>query len=336
MDESIIPPIAPTAEPPPSTPAYKDRSTGLLIFGVFTMLLGCLMGLFALLMVAGQMVAAQTNPPSANISMILPVVAMYGCLAVALIWLGIGSLQARRWARALLLVFSWSWLVIGVFAMIAMALMMPMMLATISSNAPPGQPPIPALAVVIPIFLILGFGFIVLPAIWTFFYRSRHVKATCEIRDPITRWTDACPLPVLAICLWLILGLVMMLLMPLTMHGVMPFFGNFLTGVPGTLYCLALGAVWAYAAWALYRLQTSGWWLILIALALMMISGWLTFSHHDIFEMYQLMGYPQAQIDQMQKMGIFTGHQMTYFSTLSALPFLIYLLFIKKYLRRTA
>src|ERR1035438_4494880 len=97
-------------------PAYKDRSTGLMVFGILPLLLGCLAGLFVPLMLFGQMMAAEApNAPPTNTAVILPAVAMYGCMAVALIWLGIGSIKTRRWARALLLIFSWSWLGIGVF-----------------------------------------------------------------------------------------------------------------------------------------------------------------------------------------------------------------------------
>ena len=50
------PPIE--AVPPP---AYKDRSTGLIIFGILTLLLGCLAGLFVPLMLvsAGTLSAAE-------------------------------------------------------------------------------------------------------------------------------------------------------------------------------------------------------------------------------------------------------------------------------------
>ena len=58
--------------------------------------------------------------------------------------------------------------------------------------------------------------FILVPAVWTFFYNSRHVKATGEAPDPVTRWTDACPLPVLAICLWTWFCVPMMLILRLT------------------------------------------------------------------------------------------------------------------------
>src|SRR5450759_4646387 len=263
---------------------YKDRSAGLLIFGILTILLGCLAGLFVPLMLLGQVASAKATGTSAPISTILPAMFIYGLLAVALVWLGIGSIMARRWARALLLIFSWSWLVMGLFVLVFMAFLMPKMLANMSSSGTTGHPAMPPAAIagmMVGMFLVFGVMFVILPAAWTFFYNSRHVKTTCETRDPVTRWTDACPLPVLAICLWLAFSAPMMLITPLVGHGVMPFFGMFLTGVPGTMFCLAIAVIWGYAAWSLYKLEQRGWWLILIALCVFMVSALLTFAQHD-------------------------------------------------------
>ena len=33
----------------------------------------------------------------------------------------------------------------------------------------------------------------------------------------------------------------------------------FLTGMPGALFCLAIAALWSYAAWPLYNLDVRGW-----------------------------------------------------------------------------
>jgi hypothetical protein len=335
MNESI--PM--TAPVEPTAPAYKDRSTGLMIFGILTLLLGSLAGLLVLLTLGQAAAAGAMKTPPLSVSTILPMVSIYGVLAVALIWLGIGSIQARRWARALLLIFSWSWLVMGIFVLIAMAFVMPKMLASLAAGGTPDAnqnhalPPAAIGIVMVVMFLFFGVFFVVLPAVWTFFYNSRHVKATCETRDPVARWTDACPLPVLALCLWLMCSVPMMLMMPLAGHGVMPFFGMFLTGVPGTLFCLAMAALWTYCAWLLYQLRSPDWWLILTALIVLMASSLVTFARHDLLEMYQLMGYPQAQIDQIQKTGLLVGNRMTWLMSFSALPFLGYLLFVKKYFR---
>ena len=330
-------PIAPPVEIAP-LPDYKDRSTGLVIFGILTLLLGCLAGLFVALILFGQMMAAKApDAPPVNHTAMLPGMAFYGLLAVALVWLGIGSIKARRLARALLLIFSWSWLIMGTCMTAVMPFFMAKVMANLPPNAKTGQPPMPPgaiTAMVVGMTLFFGVIFVLVPAVWTFFYSSRHVKATCEARDPVTRWTDACPLQVLGFCLWTWLAVPMMLVMALTGLAVMPCFGVFVSGVPGALFCLVIAAVWGTAGWWLYRLDARGWWLILIAMVLFMVSALLTYAHHDIIEMYQLQGLPQSQIDQIQKMGLFAGNRMGWFTALCSLPFLGYLLFIKKYLRK--
>ena len=315
---------------------YKDRSVGLIIFGILTILLGCLSGLLVLMMLAGQAVAARTTGASAPFSTILPGIFIYGALALALMWLGIGSIMARRWARALLLIFSWSWLVMGLFVVVMMAFFMPKILANMSSSGTTDHPAMTSSMVVgmmAGMFLVFGVLFVILPAVWTFFYNSRHVKATCEARDLATRWTDACPLPVLGLCLWLLFSVPMMLLLPLAGHCVMPFFGMFLTGLPGTLFCLAIAALWSYAAWLLYKLDMRGWWLILIAMCVFWGSSLVTFAQHDMMEMYRLMGYPEAQIEKIQKTGLLVGNRMSWLMSFSVLPFLGYLLFVRKFFR---
>ena len=64
-----------------------------------------------------------------------------------------------------------------------------------------------------------------------------------------------------------------------------------------------------------------------------MVSAVLTYARHDIVEMYQLMGYPKTEIEQMQKTGLLTGNRMAWMIVFSMVPFLGYILFIKKYLR---
>jgi hypothetical protein len=333
MNESH-PEISPVASPLES---HKDRSTGLTIFGILTIMLGCLAALLIPLMLFGQMSMARTTGAPVRLSIILPGALTYGLMAVALVWLGIGSIKARRWARALLLIFSWSWLVVGLCIIGGMAIIMPQMMATLSASGPKGQPVMTSsvvVAMLVFMFVFYGVLFVILPAIWTFFYSSRHVKATCEARDPVPHWTDACPLPVLALCLWLVFSGAMMLVVPLTSHGLMPCFGIFLTGLPGTLLCLSIAAIWIFSGWRLYQLDVRAWWLIFVILVLWTVSVLLTFAHHDFLEMYQLMGYPEAQLEQIKKSGIFEGNRMNWMMSLSALPFLGYLLFIKKYLGR--
>jgi len=317
---------------------YKDRSVGLVVFGILTILLGCLSGLLVPLMLFGQAMAATVpNAQPANFSTILPAIFMYGGMAAALVSLGIGSVMARRWARALLLIFSWSWLVFGLFEVVAMTLIMPKVLANLSSTGTADHPAVNASVmggIMAGMFLVLGVMFVIFPAIWTYFYNSRHVKATCEARDPVTRWTDACPLPVLALCLWALFCVPMLLAMPIAGHCVAPFFGMFLTGIPAALFYLFLAGLWTYASWLSYKLDVRGWWLILAALCIGIASMVITYAQHDILEMYRLMNYPESQIEQIQKSGILMGNGMIWLTVFSAVPFLGYLIFIKKYFRQ--
>jgi hypothetical protein len=218
-----------------------------------------------------------------------------------------------------------------------MGFVMPKAFANLPANAANGRPAMPPGAIpgiMVFMFLFLGVFFILLPAIWSFFYKSRHVKATCEARDPVIRWTDACPLPVLGLCLWLLVSVPMMLGMSFMYHGVFPFFGMFLSGLPGSLVYVLAAALWAYCAYLLYKLEVRGWWLTLAAMVVYLVSSGLTFARHDITEWYQLMGYPQAQIDQIQKMGLVNHMEWT--MLLFAVPFVGYLLFVKQYLRGKA
>jgi hypothetical protein len=85
--------------------AYKDRRTALIVFGILTIAIGCVMALFIPLMLFSATMTAKEPGSGDMYRMMIPVCAMYGTLVVTLIWLGIGSAMARRWARTLLLIF---------------------------------------------------------------------------------------------------------------------------------------------------------------------------------------------------------------------------------------
>ena len=310
-----------------------------MIFGVLTICLGCLCGLFVVLLLAGEAIQAAApqlhDASHADFKAVIPALFMYVVLGVTFIWLGIGSIMKHRWARALLLLISWSWLVVGVLAMVMMAILMPKLMTSMQANMPSNATMSPAAMTVMMIVLttIYGFIFVVIPAIWTFFYNSRHVKATCEASNPAPCWTDACPLPVLAICLWAVFSVGTMLLMPFAANGVFPFFGTFLTGMGGTATWMILGGLWGCSGWLMYKLDLRGWWLLLISMVLLSISTTLTYSLHDITEAYQLMGYSEAQIEQIKTTGL-GGRYLAWTSLLFTVPLIVYLLFIKRYFRK--
>ncbi len=321
----------PSAIVPPLT-GYQDRSTGLMVLGIFTILFGGLCGLMA----ATLTLAPASIGPGSRWQNILPALLMYGGLAVAMVWLGIGSILARRWARALLLIFSWSMLVMGLVAVVFTIVWFPQMLAVIQTVEPAGQAPLPPavtrVLILIPLILITLF-MVLVPAVGVLFYRSPHVRATCEARDPVPRWTDACPLPVLAVALWLAATVLMMLMIPFAYRGLFPLFGSLATGVVGSVAALILAAIWGWCAWAFYQLDVRGWWLLVVSVVVFTLSAILTYSRHDLIEVYALMGYPEEHLALLRQVNFTSAAAICWSTGGWALAVLGYLLFIRRYFR---
>ena len=315
---------------PPVAPEFKDHRLGLKVFGVLEILCGALAGLMIPLMVLGQIMASRVTQDPMRLGQVLNGVVLYGLIAAALIWVGIGSFQARRWARALSLIISWSWLLTGVVTLVSMIFFLPTLF---KASQQQGQQ-MPEMAQMIMKFVMLaviGLFFIVVPAIFVGFFQSRHVRATCEARDPVPCWTDACPLPLLALCLWLGFGAFSVLLMPVSANGVLPVFGQLISGPVGWLGCVALAGVLGYSAWAMYRLRKAGWWSAVGFLGLASVSGFVTFSRVDLLEMYRLMGYGERHLEMMRQFPFAQGHWMAYLSLVGAAIMLAYLLFVRRY-----
>lgn len=326
-------------EIPGSAPApFKDRKVGLIVFGILTLLAGCMCAMFVPLMILGQSMNAM-HGAQPNYYAVMPAMIVYAIMAIVLIWLGVGSILARRWARALLLVGSWSALAIGVISFGAMIFVVRHIPELMRAAKQPNQPPLPAGADTFVIIVMLGtcfFFYIALPLIWVLFYRSRHVKATCEVRDPKVRWTDRCPLPLLAVSLWLIFCALTMLVVVIAFHGLFPFFGTFLVGIPGSAAGLLIAMIWAFCARAFYKQDIRGWWILVVALLALSTSGVLTYAQHDIVELYRLIGYPEEQIALIEKMNFFSRDVMVWGTIASVAPFICYLIYTRRFFSRTS
>jgi hypothetical protein len=319
--------------PLPASSEFRDRRSGLIGFGILLIVLGCVCALFVPLLLVVPILTSKTTAIVTDYRTMVPSILMYFALAVIFITLGIGSCNARRWARALILIFAWAWLLTGILGIGIMAFLMPKMLAQIQA-ANSGVPDSLNTGITIIMLGMLSIIFIVLPVLLVLFYGSRHVKATCEARDLIPRWTDACPLPVLALSLLCGLCVVSMLPMLLIYHSVMPFFGHFVTGIPGTGMVLGMMVLWGYCAWAIYRLKIDGWWILLIGTFVLAASAVITFLYVDLMEMYRLAGYPEQQIEQIQKYNFFSGKSLALLMPLSSVLWIGYLLYVKKYFRQ--
>ncbi len=294
------------AQPPDTTPNLPDRSTRLKLFGIFQIVLGglCGLGVLSSLAMATAHLAGLTpqSPESEAMTAgtMIPSIVFSLMLAVAFIWLGVGSIRARRWAWTLTVLLSWMWLITGAIGFVGFMLFAgPMMSASLDQQAKIT----PQVNVVFQIITnaIMACIYILLPGIFLIFYHRKSVLATCQRRDPQIRWTDRCPMPVLAISI-LQAYLTVTWMPTAAINGwVIPVFGIILSGVAGAAVILLLTLVNACLAWGTYRLQMAAWWGILLLNIAGILSAVVTFSQMDLMEMYEKMHTPEAQLAMMRK-----------------------------------
>lgn len=308
-------------------PQFKDRRTGLIVFGILQIIMGFFCALMIPLMLLPRFVGLAADP-SMNAQMLIPAMGMYALLAVLLVWLGVGSILARRWARALTLVLAWMWLVFGSMALLMLVIMrlIPFDLAAQGQQIPP------QLAMIIQVVMLgtMGFIYFFLPGIFILFYRSKHVQATCDFQDPHVRWTERCPLPVLAMSLMLGAGAISMIF-SVSYGFVIPFFGILLKGVPASLLILPITLILAYLAWATYRLKIAAWWTTLVFYITFGVSSIITFSRIGIMEYYQELNFPEEQLRIMKQSGIIDRMNMPLMFGVSFVVFVGYMLWVRRY-----
>jgi hypothetical protein len=288
------------------------------------------MGGFAALMVPMMLLSVALNPQpgAASAAQMIPAAGMYAVIAVALIWLGVGSIRARRWARALTLVLAWMWLAMGALTLVMMIVWMPNMSEMLAAQG--NQMPPQAMTVMyVMMFGTMGCMYLVLPGIFIAFYQRADVKATCDAKDPNVRWTDPCPLPVLSLSLLLGFGATSVIWS--AGYGfVTPFFGIILRGVPGALCILGISLLFGYLAWATYKLKQQAWWATLGVMVLFGLSTIVSFTRLSLMDLYREMNFPEDQLKMMEDMGVLEMN-IPLMMTVYLAVFAGYLLWVRRY-----
>lgn len=307
-----------------------DRRTALTVFGLLQILLGLLFLGMALLIPVAVTLTARSLNQEIDFRAALPSMLVYAILAGTLITLGVGSIRARRWARNLILVVGWAWLFSGIVSLLGLAFLLPGLLRQMSEIQG-----IPAGAQDLVVGITLGIGAIFLffiPGALVLFYRASSVKATFELHHPERDWTEACPLPILTASVWVFVSAIFLFLAPLGVRGTIPFFGALLTGFSGSLLYLLLAGAWGYGAWGLYKMRLSSWWLIFASTLVLGVSAIVTFLRVDPVSMYEKMGYSEDQLAAIRQLGAFSGPQFALWTALFLVPFLGYLVYLRKYI----
>ncbi|HEX4782803.1 MAG TPA: hypothetical protein VH350_00585 [Candidatus Sulfotelmatobacter sp.] len=326
--------------PPPDAPAYRDRGTGLAVFGVAQIILGLLAALMIPFIALGAFMSRLAPGGSIRPGQFISGVATYAFIATVLIALGIGSLQMKRWARPITLVLSWYWLVMGALFTILLTAMLP---ATVRSalvqaqrNSHAGSPPeisTGVMAVVLTFIIVFVALFLIMvPVAFIIFYGRQDVAETLRRRDPVERWTDRTPLPILGASLIFALGAVYLLLVGFT-APLFPFFGRYLTGVAATLCFVVTAALDGYISLALFRLHSTGWWIATLTLPIRLASMALTYGRADLWQAYARMGVSHEQLRVLSSNPMLRGHVVLWWSLISIVLLFLYLLWLKRYFR---
>lgn len=327
-------------------PGVKDRRQAVIAFGIASVLIGVACLLLGVLSVAmlgllSTMAGATQQPglpygagaPVTGNGTVAVTLAFYAGLGAVFIWLGIGSIKLRRWARALLSILSSVWLATGVLGLALAGLMLPSLLSTplLGSEPLPGELRIVVGAITL---AFLSVVFLVLPGVLTIFYGSRHVKATVEAYDPVARWTDACPPSILALCVLLGLGALSMLPLFVEYRPVVPLFGWLLSGFAGGIVLALVAASWVFSAWDLYRLRARGWWVLTVPTIALAASAVVTFAMVDPLLVLREMAIPADELAIFQAIPFFTRTAAVAVTVLMSAPFIGYLLYLKRQIRR--
>ena len=321
-----------------ATPQYRDRSTGLMIFGVVQIILGLLAGSMVPMVALATFVARLAPGGAMRPVQFVSSMASYALIAGTLLTFGIGSVQMRRWARALTLVFSWYWLVTGVLITVLLTAMLPVMMRGVlqaQQKAAGQSQPVSAaiMAVILTIIIVLAAIFlVVVPVALVIFYSRQDVADTCHFRDPVERWTDRVPLPVLGACVVLAVQSIYLVFAGLA-TPMFPFFGRYFTGAPAVVCFLLFGCFDGCLAFAFYGLKPAAWWLAVVAAPLRILSMAITYARADLMQAYSKMGWSEAQMQMLNSSPLFRGHVILWWSLLSAIIFFGYLLWLKQFFK---
>ena len=276
------------------TLTHKDRSVGLVIFGAVQILVGvCCAALVPLSLLAQQLGTiggvSSSDPRSA-----IPVMVVYSVLATAFVWLGIGSIRARRWARELSLSLSWVWFLTGICSLILAWALLPSALGELVGEG--GLPHEVVVLITAGTTVVLGVVYVLLPGACVLFFRSPDVAATCRARDPGRQWTDDLPQRLLTLILVWALAAVSVLVMP-AYNFVVPFFGVVLVGSEGAIVWLVILIGCVALVWGSAHRNPWAWWGAMIAVSLAGVSSVLTSLKVETSEILRAMDLPGDQAD---------------------------------------
>lgn len=300
----------------------KDRSVGLAVAGALEIVLGVLgFALAMLLLVVVSVTGLGGMKPSHFwISM-----GVLFCSTAWFIVMGLGSVKARRWARALALVGAWVTVFFGTLGLALTLYILPEALSLLSDT---GMPPMLALGLLYFIVAALIVSQVVFPILAVGFYSLRGVRETCERRDPTPCWTDRVPLPLLAMGFICSLG-ALSIVFGATTNYVVFLFGRVVSGGAGLFVAALISIAFAYVGWGAFTRKTHAWWGAYALVLLISASMMLTFSELEMAELYASMGYSAGQVERFASTGAVDPAMLTFMSCVWGVMACVYLVWTR-------
>jgi preprotein translocase subunit SecG len=234
------------------------------------------------------------------------------------------------------LVIAWVSLIGGIFCTVIITAFIPagFMAGMSTAGGASGAMPSRGFVAVVLTFIIvcLALLFVVVPLAFVLFYRRKDVEETCKRRDPVERWTDRTPLPVLAVSQIFLVGGLYYLLIGFT-TPLLPVFGRYVTGIPAAMGIFCVAAVDIVLAFWYFRLKPAAWWAAMIFLVLRGVSGVITMARGNLLEAYSKLGWSQEQLQLMNANPAFRSGMMLWASLVFTVVFLGFVIWTKRYFK---
>jgi hypothetical protein len=330
---SQLPPPMPTI--PYQTPrllSFRDRSGMLQVVGILFIIGGALCGCLTAMTPMALVAPRPSGVPPQQVGAIATAVGMYGVLCGVMLTLGIGCTRKRRWTRPVILVLGWIGLVIGVMGMLFWTAAAPQMGEAMRASRPAGAPAMPQafvtpMIVVTSAFMLLIY--VVIPAGLLWLFRGEDVRATLEHYDPVTRWTDGVPLPVLGVSALLVFGAIWALMA--LAQGWFFFMGALLIGMTARVAAVVVAGSFVVAAYLAFRRTRVGW-MMALALFIVLPVAWITtLLRHDMIDVYRATGMDATQLRVIEKMPAMASPMMAVSIGVTALAAIVFTIRARRY-----
>jgi hypothetical protein len=294
----------------------------VVFFGVIEILIGTLCAGLLCLMAVAAMFASRLpadQAPSLEGSAILLGAFIYAVAAAFFVVMGIGTIRARRWARAIMLIVAWPWLLTAILGGVFLVIIARPLAADMGTSQA---------GLVVMVMIVLALFMALIPLAFILFYSGRNVKRIFDTRDTRPCWTDGRPAAVLGLALVMILGGVAALA---GLHyRVAALFGWVLTGGPAVMFTLAQGALCVWLGWELYRMTTIGWWANLAWSVLAHLSWGITLARVGIDGVLRAMQFDEARLVPLRQTGMMAALGSEWIVALSCVAWVALLLSVKK------